>query len=60
MRCAWDYGEQGQTFPCWTVAVDTEAPRVGIIHCEHGFGPKCPWDLVLLTEATPSMGMDSG
>jgi hypothetical protein len=62
LRCAWDYGEPGQTYPCWLVA-EVRARDVGIVFCEHGFGPKCPWGLIRLPKpddpAPPHMGDDS-
>ena len=59
MRCAWDYGAADETFPCWRVAAREDC-GVGVVYCELGFGPKCPWGLVWLNEAVPRMGMDSG
>ena len=56
----WDYGSAGQEYACWTVLDDGVD---GIVYCEHGFGPRCPWGLVLTSgEANRpmSMGMDSG
>jgi hypothetical protein len=53
----WNYGWEGQTYPCWVIArdqtVDTE-----LVYCEYGFGPKAPWGLVFISYN--SMGMDSG
>ena len=60
MRCAWDYGEQGVTYPGWKVAVDPEAQQIGIVYCDYGFGPGRPWGLVFLRDDIPSIGMDSG
>jgi hypothetical protein len=60
IRCSWDYGERDQTFPCWRVARDPQLSGVGVVYCEHGFGPERPWGLVWLDEAVPSMGMDCG
>lgn len=58
----WDYGEPGQTFPCWIVLDDNAASGGGIAYCEFGFGPKAPWGLLLMgSDVTRrSMGMDSG
>jgi hypothetical protein len=51
----WDYGQPGERYPCWEVL------NAHIVYCESGFGPRCPWGLVLLGgEELPSMGMDSG
>jgi len=57
---AWDYGEPGQSYPCWLVLAHRPS-NTGIAYCEHGFGPKMPWGLLTL-EGTEhmSMGMDSG
>ena len=60
MRCAWDYGEPNETYPCWMVVGEPNVQNVGVIYCDHGFGPRKPWGLVWLKETTPSMGMDSG
>jgi hypothetical protein len=58
---AWDYGENGQQYPCWMVLKDLTSSGE-IAYCEFGFGPKCPWGLVSSGEALEnrSMGMDSG
>ena len=37
----WDYGESGQTYPCWLVWRNNGA-NSGIAYCEHGFGPGNP------------------
>lgn len=58
----WDYGDPGQQYPCWIVLDDGLHPGTGIAYCEHGFGPKEPWGLVLSGDAdgqSKSMGMDS-
>ena len=55
----WDYGEPGQTYPCWSV-LDHEKANVGIVYSEFGFGPRRPWGLVWLSGAHTGMGMDSG
>lgn len=62
-RCedrGWDYGEIGQTYPCWIVA-EHPSSNTAIAYCEHGFGPKNPWGLLFLLPSGPcsSMGMDS-
>ncbi len=56
----WDYGALDEAYPCWSV-LEHKASNTGIAYCESGFGPGCPWGLVLLrgTEHM-SMGMDSG
>lgn len=59
MRCAWDYGQPGETYSCWKVA-EERVRGVGIVRCEQGFGPRTPWGLVWLHEPTPAMGQDSG
>ena len=59
MQCSWDYGSPGETYPCWKIAESAER-AIGIIYCEQGFGPKCPWGLVWLREPVPAMGQDSG
>jgi hypothetical protein len=58
----WDYGEPGQTFPCWIVLDDKAASATGIAYCEFGFGPKAPWVLLFMDDVKGrgSMGMDSG
>lgn len=54
----WDYGTEGQTYPCWIVA---EHPDSGtaLAYCEEGFGPSYPWGLLFLSGEYMSMGMDS-
>lgn len=59
INCSWDYGFPGETFPCWKVARDSKR-AVGIVFCESGFGPRCPWGLVWFHDAVPAMGQDSG
>ena len=54
----WDYGPEGQTFPCWIV-LEHEESNTGIAYSAHGFGPKCPWGLLWLSGESLSMGMDS-
>ncbi len=60
MQCEWDYGSPGERYPCWKVLEEPNSGPVGIVYCEHGFGPRCPWGLVWLSEAVPAMGQDSG
>lgn len=56
---AWDYGEEGERYPCWVVAA---APERGVIlaYCEQGFGPEMPWGF-LYTDApgAATLGMDA-
>src|SRR6185437_5067450 len=52
----WDYDEPGEKYPCWIVA-EHPASRTGIGYCEKGFGPKCPWGLLWLSEHL-NMGAD--
>lgn len=54
----WDYGDEGQTYPCWIVLEDKKTDSV-IAYCEQGFGPSEPWGLMSLARF-PNMGMDSG
>lgn len=56
----WDYGEVGQTYPCWIVAQHTPS-NTAIAYSKHGFGPTNPWGLLSLCSSGPrsSMGMDS-
>jgi len=59
IRLGWDYGAPGETFDGWLVLSDP-GQRTGIAYCDQGFGPKSPWGLIGIGEASPSMGMDSG
>jgi len=54
----WDYGEQAQQYPCWTV-FEHIVSGAGVIYCEYGFGPEFPWGLSSITDNGTSMGMDS-
>lgn len=54
----WDYGEPGQTYPCWIVA-EHPASNTAFAYCEHGFGPRCPWGLLACSGEFLNMGMDS-
>jgi len=56
---AWNYGQPGETYPCWIV-LEHPASNTGIAYCEHGFGPAFPWGLLFLEGEHLSMGMDSG
>lgn len=53
----WDYGKEGEAFPCWLVAEDI-GWNSGLVFSEHGFGPAHPWGLVSLSDNW--YGMDSG
>jgi len=61
MMRGWDYGSDGDQYPCWTVLRHVSS-NTGIVYCEFGFGPRSPWGLVKLEgdEAMTSIGMDSG
>jgi hypothetical protein len=52
----WDYGTKGETFVCWTVAIDRSSDT-SIIYCENGHGPKNPWGMVFTSDL--NFGMDS-
>ena len=55
----WDYGEPGQSHPCWSV-LNHPRSNTGIAYCEFGFGPRSPWGLVFLSGTSHmSIGMDS-
>ena len=56
---AWDYGQEGQTFPCWICLEDRQS-NTAIAFCEQGFGPTYPWGLLFIDGEHTSMGMDSG
>lgn len=51
----WDYGAEGERYPCWLVA-ELGTTKTGISYCEHGFGPSCPWGLVWVDDEW--FGMD--
>lgn len=55
----WDYGREGEKYPCWTV-LRHPSSNTGIAYSEHGFGPRSPWGLVFLEgdESRTSIGMD--
>src|SRR5690348_3716643 len=55
----WDYGVEGQTFPCWIV-FEHEPSNTAIAYCDQGFGPGAPWGLLFLTGNHLNMGMDAG
>lgn len=54
----WDYGELGQTYPCWVVAYDPDT-NLAFGYCEHGFGPSYPWGM-FWRGPDQTMGMDNG
>ncbi|HEY9104582.1 hypothetical protein [Chitinimonas sp.] len=57
---AWNYGEEGETYPCWSI-LEHPNSSTAIAYCEFGFGPRTPWGLVGLAGFTDmSMGMDCG
>lgn len=59
-RCelrGWDYGELGQTFPCWIV-LNHLSSNTCIAYCEQGFGLRCPWGLLGITGEYLSIGSD--
>lgn len=57
---AWNYGEDDEAYPCWSVLDHTKS-STGIAYCEFGFGPGQPWGLVGLAGfPDQSLGMDSG
>lgn len=53
----WDYGQDGQTYPCW-IAFAHQPSNTAVAYCAEGFGPTYPWGLLFLSEPS-SMGMDS-
>jgi hypothetical protein len=55
----WDYGREGEQFPCWSV-LEHSASNTGIAYCENGFGPRSPWGLVSLEshQLARAIGMD--
>lgn len=55
----WDYGVEGQTFPCWICLEDRDL-NTAIAFCDEGFGPADPWGLISIDGKHTSMGMDSG
>lgn len=57
-RRAWDYGSEGEAFSCWFVLVHEES-NTGIVYCDQGFGPGCPWGLMFLTGTHLSIGPDA-
>ena len=55
----WDYGEQGQAYPCW-ICLEDQDSNSAVAYCAEGFGPADPWGLLFLNGKHTSMGMDSG
>lgn len=56
----WSYADA--QYPCWIVLEDDPANSdTGIVYCEQGFGPRCPWGLMWLTpeNGRREMGQDS-
>ena len=56
---AWDYGQVGEKFVCWTV-LEHRPSNTAIAYCEKGFGPLSPWGLVSISGEHMGIGMDSG
>jgi len=55
----WEYGPDGQTYPCWII-LEHPPSNSCIAYCDEGFGPQSPWGLLFLRGEHLSMGMDSG
>ena len=53
----WDYGQEGERYPCWTVAEHAPS-ETAIVFSDYGFGPRMPWGLVWMKDSW--FGMDSG
>lgn len=53
----WDYGQEGERYPCWTVAEHLTS-ETAIVFSDYGFGPRMPWGLVWIRDTW--FGMDSG
>ena len=43
-QVGWDYGDPGQSLPCWIVAHDPET-NLAFAYSEQGFGPSYPWGM---------------
>ena len=56
-QVGWDYGDPGQSYPCWIVAYDPET-NLAFAYSEHGFGPSYPWGM-FWKGPDQSMGMDN-
>lgn len=52
----WEYGHDGEHYPCWTVVAFKDADE-GIAYSQHGHGPNSPWGLVSFSDIW--FGMDS-
>ena len=53
----WDYGAEGQTYPCWTVAEDMKTDT-RFLFSEFGHGETHPWGIVSFSSEW--FGMDCG
>jgi hypothetical protein len=51
----WGYGQPGDRFDCWLVALSPDR-KDRLLYCEQGFGPTYPWGFVGIEEEW--MGMD--
>ena len=51
----WDYGEQGQAYPCW-ICLEDQDSNSAVAYCAEGFGPADPWGLLFLNGKHTSMG----
>lgn len=58
-RRPWNYGAEGQAWPCWIFAEHPES-NTAFAYCEHGFGPGYPWGSLSISGKSMSMGMDDG
>ena len=54
----WDYGDPGDTLPCW-IFYEDPARDLAVAYCDSGFGPRTPWGLLWLKRGPSNMGMDS-
>lgn len=55
-QVGWDYGDPGQSHPCWIVAYDPET-SLAFAYSELGYGPSYPWGM-FRKSPDQSMGMD--
>jgi hypothetical protein len=53
----WEYGKEGEHYPCWTIAVHAPT-QTALVFSDYGFGPRMPWGLVWMNDRW--FGMDSG
>lgn len=53
----WDYGQDGESFICWTV-LEHPPSNTGVVYCPQGFGPSNPWGLVFLSGEYIGLGAD--